>query len=450
MPIVGGLDIHRSRSPSTTSTPRPGRYAAGRSPRPTGRTCGPGWPGSTAAGTLRSRWRGAPDGGTWPAYGLGAADPRGAVPPGRPGAGRGRAAHRAGRGRAAGRSSRAPAGGRAAAGRHRPGGDRRAGGPAAPGAAPAERRGPAPGRGQGAGRPAVRGRAGHRAGDHLLAGRGRPVLLLPPGGPVRRAGASPCTRRTARARPESCPGRARRCCAGRSTRPARHTPAPPLPTTATTPRSRTARTASAPACPRPARSSARPITSWPSSATTRSPLPDTPHPSPWRPARDRRPGRAGAAGLTEGDHRGQLPPIRCQPLPARTGPGGRPDQTERPHPRRPGTPNQSSCHRAAQAPRAKVRLAAPGPAPGRHGSTSPAQNGRRPGPLTPLPTRLPALPPAMIRSRADASRAPTAPLRGRFAPPDPPARSQDPAAIRTGSRLSHPQTTVTTAVKSQK
>ena len=48
------------------------------------------------------------------------------------------------------------------------------------------------------------------------------------------------------------------------------------PTTATTPRSRTARTASAPACPRPARSSGRPITSWPGSATTRSPPPDTP------------------------------------------------------------------------------------------------------------------------------------------------------------------------------
>ena len=29
---------------------------------------------------------------------------------------------------------------------------------------------------------------GHRAGDDLLAGRGRPVLLLPQGGPVRRAG----------------------------------------------------------------------------------------------------------------------------------------------------------------------------------------------------------------------------------------------------------------------
>jgi transposase len=48
------------------------------------------------------------------------------------------------------------------------------------------------------------------------------------------------------------------------------------PTTPTTPRSRTARTASAPACPRPARSSAGPITSWPSSATTRSPPPDPP------------------------------------------------------------------------------------------------------------------------------------------------------------------------------
>jgi len=36
----------------------------------------------------------------------------------------------------------------------------------------------------------------------------------------------------------------------------------------------------------------------------------------------------------------------------------------------------------------------------------------------------------MIRSRAVASRAPAAPLRGRCAPPDPLARSQDPAAIR--------------------
>jgi len=28
---------------------------------------------------------------------------------------------------------------------------------------------------------------------------------------------------------------------------------------------------------------------------------------------------AAAAELTDGDHRGQLPPDRCQPLPARTG-----------------------------------------------------------------------------------------------------------------------------------
>ena len=47
---------------------------------------------------------------------------------------------------------------------------------------------PEPDRRQGARRAAVRGRPGHRAGDDLLAGRRRPVLLLPQGGPVRRAG----------------------------------------------------------------------------------------------------------------------------------------------------------------------------------------------------------------------------------------------------------------------
>jgi hypothetical protein len=36
----------------------------------------------------------------------------------------------------------------------------------------------------------------------------------------------------------------------------------------------------------------------------------------------------------------------------------------------------------------------------------------------------------MIRSRPAASRAPAAPLRGRSAPPDPPGRSQEPAAIK--------------------
>jgi hypothetical protein len=194
------------------------------------------------------------------AHRLGAADPRGAVSPRRPGPGRGHAAHRAGRGRAAGgRGPSVP--GRAAAGGHRAGGDRGAGGPDARAAASADRRRPAPDRRQGAGRPAVRGRAGHRAGADLLAGRSGPVLLLPPGGPVRRAGASPSGPRTAKARLGGCPGRDRRRCAGLCTRPARPTPGPQPRTTATTPPSRTAKAASAPRCPRPARSSARPATS---------------------------------------------------------------------------------------------------------------------------------------------------------------------------------------------
>ena len=93
----------------------------------------------------------------------------------------GRARLRRGRGRAA-----VP--GRADPGRRRggdAGGDRGPAGRAAPAAAAA---GPAPDGPEGAGRAAVRGRADHRAGVDLLAGRGRPVLLLPQGGPVRRAG----------------------------------------------------------------------------------------------------------------------------------------------------------------------------------------------------------------------------------------------------------------------
>ena len=64
------------------------------------------------------------------------------VPSGRPGPGRGHAAQRAGPGRAAGGRGRSSVPGRAAAGRHRPGHDRRAGNPAARGAASAARRRP--------------------------------------------------------------------------------------------------------------------------------------------------------------------------------------------------------------------------------------------------------------------------------------------------------------------
>ena len=82
----------------------------------------------------------------------------------------------------------APVCGRAAAGGHRAGHARRAGGPPGRAAVSAAGRRPGPVRGQGARRAAVRGRPGYRAGDDLLARRRRPVLLLPQGGPVRRAG----------------------------------------------------------------------------------------------------------------------------------------------------------------------------------------------------------------------------------------------------------------------
>jgi hypothetical protein len=72
----------------------------------------------------------------------------------------------------------------------------------------------------------------------------------------------------------------------------------------------------------------------------------------------------------------------------------------------------------------------PGP---QHERSTPA--GNRPPRFAPLP------PPAMIRSRPDASKAPAAPLRGRSAPPDTSGRSQEPAAIRaTEHSQAHPET----------
>src|SRR5262249_29774583 len=122
------------------------------------------------------------------AHRLGAADPRGVLPPRRPAAGRRHVAHRPGPGRAAGGHGRAPAGGRAAAGRHRAGHARRHRSPARPAAPPAGRCRRAPDRRQGAGRAAVWGRPSHRLGAHLLAGWQGPVFLLGQGGPVHRAG----------------------------------------------------------------------------------------------------------------------------------------------------------------------------------------------------------------------------------------------------------------------
>ncbi len=100
--------------------------------------------------------------------------------------------------------------------------------------------------------------------------------------------------------------------------PARPTPALRPPTTPTTPLSGTARTVSAPPCPRPARSSGRPATSWPNSATTPSPPPDTPHRHPWSPAPRRTgPGQARRSHTSpDGEPPRPAPASRCQPLPA--------------------------------------------------------------------------------------------------------------------------------------
>ena len=58
MPIVGGLDIHRKQLTFDYLDTVTGEVKRGQISRPTGRTCGPGWRGSPAAMTWRSRWRG--------------------------------------------------------------------------------------------------------------------------------------------------------------------------------------------------------------------------------------------------------------------------------------------------------------------------------------------------------------------------------------------------------
>jgi hypothetical protein len=82
----------------------------------------------------------------------------------------------------------------------------------------------------------------------------------------------------------------------------------------------------------PARSSGRPATSWPSSATTPSPAPDTPDVS-WRPRR----GHAGPGQERLQPHSpdgGTTAASSCKPPVSRCRqePGGRPKKTERPHP----------------------------------------------------------------------------------------------------------------------
>ena len=147
------------------------------------------------------------------------------------------------------------------------------------------------------------------------------------------------------------------------------------------------------------------------------------------------------------DHRGQLPPNRCQPLagPASTGRRGRPDQTERPRSPQAGEHpvNHQVAGATARAPRTRVRLAAHAlsgppraPATIRRKARQPELNHKT---AYPEPARAPCpLPPGMIRSPAVASRAPAAPLCGRCAPVTRTARSQKPGSYQgTGSRLKH-------------
>jgi hypothetical protein len=214
MPIVGGLDIHRKQLTFDYLD----TVTGARSPRPTGRTHGPGWRGSPAAATSRSRWRGAPGGGMWPrswprpgsprmwasrptppppavASGMPNRQDRFAAPQGA--AGRGPAARVLD---SAGADLGVPGAAgdlsRPAPRAHRLGAAARCSSTRAPRrwvrarCAPSRAwpRRPAPDGRESAGRPAVWRRPGHRAGADLLAGRGGPVLLLPQGGPVHRAG----------------------------------------------------------------------------------------------------------------------------------------------------------------------------------------------------------------------------------------------------------------------
>ena len=56
MPIVGGLDIHRKQITFDYLDTVTGQVCRGQVSPATGCTCGPGYPGSSAAGMPRSRW----------------------------------------------------------------------------------------------------------------------------------------------------------------------------------------------------------------------------------------------------------------------------------------------------------------------------------------------------------------------------------------------------------
>ena len=120
-------------------------------------------------------------------------------------------------------------------------------------------------------------------------------------------------------------------------------------------------------------------------------------------------------------------------------PGGRPNKTERPHPRRRGHPINHHVAGAAPSPAdpGKAGCSWP-PLPGRHG-WSPAQKGHRPGPLNPYPAPR-GLPPPAAHYRLVAGRgkgACGAATRALRAPRPATAARTNRQQSGTGSRLGH-------------
>ena len=124
-----------------------------------------------------------------------------------------------------------------------------------------------------------------------------------------------------------------------------------------------------------------------------------------------------------GSQAGSPPPARRSGSPGWTSPSGLRTARARPG----GCPGKDRRCCAG-----RVSLAAPRhPPPATEQVTSVPGRKAYASPESSTPRRsLPRPRQPMIRSRAAASRAPAAPLRGRSAPPDPAARSQEPAAIR--------------------
>jgi len=102
------------------------------------------------------------------------------------------------------------------------------------------------------------------------------------------------------------------------------------------------------------------------------------------------PAGPAAAELTDGDHRGQLPPIRCQ-LPARTGQAGGPIRLSGRIPAGGDTQSIIMSPGHTKGPAGQGKAGCPSPAPTAVTADHPAPKGHKPEPLNASPPRaLPA------------------------------------------------------------